>query len=63
MSAILERHDQKRDHDHEEPVAPRELEPRERISGERPDNRCMKKRHHPRHTSESMMPLLSNTAW
>ena len=31
----LERHDEQGDHEDEEPVAARELEPRERVAGER----------------------------
>ncbi len=31
----LQRHDEQRDHDDEEPVAARELEPGERVAGER----------------------------
>ena len=33
----LQRHDEQRDHDEKEPVAPGELEPRERVRGERCD--------------------------
>ena len=34
----LDRHDEHRDDDDEEPVAPRELEPGERVAGERRDD-------------------------
>ena len=33
----LQRHDEERDHDHEEPVSPGEIEPRERVAGEGAD--------------------------